>query len=83
MKIQVLGTGCAKCRKLKENATQAVTDAGVDCEVESVTDLDDILAFDVLMTPALVVDGQVMVSGAVPPAADIAVWIREARSEKS
>lgn len=78
MKIQVLGTGCPKCRKLKENAARAVAEAGFDCEVESVTDLEAILSFDVMMTPALVIDGRVKVTGAVPRVADISDWIREA-----
>jgi small redox-active disulfide protein 2 len=80
MKIQVLGTGCTKCRKLKDNAAKAVADVGIDCEVESVTDLDDILSFDVMMTPALVIDGRVKVTGAVPPVAEIGDWIREANA---
>jgi small redox-active disulfide protein 2 len=76
MKIQVLGTGCMKCRKLKENVAQAAASAGVDCEIESVTDLDRILAFDVLMTPALVIDGEVKVAGVVPSAGRIEEWLR-------
>ena len=76
MKIQVLGTGCMKCRKLKENAAEAVARAGIECEVEAVTDLDRILAFDVMMTPALVIDGEVKVAGVVPSAEKIAEWLR-------
>lgn len=76
MKIQVLGTGCVKCRKLKENAAQAVALAGLDCEVESVTDIDRIVEFDVMMTPALVIDGEVRVAGVVPSADLIAKWLR-------
>ena len=79
MKVQVLGTGCTKCRRLKENAQRAVTDVGVACEVEAVTDIEAIVSFDVMTTPALVIDGEVKVAGKVPPAADIAKWIREAR----
>ena len=76
MKIQVLGPGCTKCKKLKEHAVQAVAAAGVDCEVEYVTDFDRILEFDVMMTPALVIDGEVKVAGVVPPVARIAEWLR-------
>jgi len=83
MKIQVLGTGCTKCNKLKENAARAVTEVGLDCEVESVTDLADILAFDVMMTPALVIDGDVKVAGSIPPVADIGAWLREAEAKGS
>ena len=81
MKIQVLGTGCTKCRKLKENAQRAAMDLGLDCEVESVTDLDAILSFDVMTTPALVIDGEVKVAGAVPSVGDIEEWIRGAHTE--
>jgi len=81
MKIQVLGTGCRKCGQLKEHAARAVAEAGVDCEVEAVTDLDEIVAFDVMMTPALVIDGRVVVSGAVPAVGKIVDWIREAGTQ--
>jgi small redox-active disulfide protein 2 len=83
MKIQVLGTGCTKCNKLKESTVRAVAEAGLDCEVESVTDLAEIVSFDVMMTPALVIDGKVMVAGSIPPVADIGAWIREADAKDS
>jgi small redox-active disulfide protein 2 len=66
MKLQVYGTGCAKCKKLAQ-ATQLAADAlGVDYTLEKVTDLTEILAAGVMMTPALSVDGVVKVSGSVP-----------------
>jgi len=65
MKIQVLGTGCPKCKTLTQNAEAAVKDLGVDCEIEKVTDMDQILSFGVMMTPALVIDGEVRSSGKV------------------
>lgn len=65
MKIQILGTGCPSCVKLAENAKQAATEAGVDFEIEKVTDINQITAFGVMMTPALAVDGQVKVAGKV------------------
>ena len=77
MKIQVLGTGCPKCRKLKENVAQAVARAGIDCDVEEVTDIERIVEFDVMTTPALVIDGQVQVAGTVPPSDRIAGWLRD------
>ncbi|HMB71878.1 MAG TPA: thioredoxin family protein [bacterium] len=77
MKIQVLGTGCLKCRKLKENAARAITASGIECEVESVTDLDRILSFDVMMTPALVIDGEVKEAGHVASPSRIEEWLRE------
>jgi len=63
--IQVLGPGCAKCEKLKKNAEQAVQQAGVEAMVEKVSDINVITGFGVMMTPALVVDGEVKASGRV------------------
>ena len=64
-KIQILGTGCPKCRKLTENAEQAVKAAGAECEIEKVTDINAIMDFGVMMTPALAIDGEVKVAGKV------------------
>ena len=68
MKIQILGTGCPKCNQLYQNAQQAVAELAVDAELEKVTDLNDIMAFGVMVTPALAIDGQVKASGKVPTA---------------
>ncbi|HUV08949.1 MAG TPA: thioredoxin family protein [Spirochaetia bacterium] len=65
MKIQVLGSGCPKCKKLEENARAAVTAAGIRAEIEKVTDLDEIMNMGVMMTPALAVDGIVKSTGKV------------------
>jgi len=61
--IQVLGPGCAKCKKLFENVQQAVSELGIDCEVVKVTDINEITRYDVIMTPALTVDGVVKSCG--------------------
>ena len=66
MKIQILGTGCAKCNALMMAAEKAVQAIGLPYELEKVTDLRQIMAFGVMTTPALVVDGKVKVSGKVP-----------------
>lgn len=65
MKIQVLGTGCAKCKQLTANAERAVAELGLGVPVEKVEDLREIVKFHVMSTPALVVDGQVKSSGKV------------------
>lgn len=65
-RIQILGTGCPKCRKLAANAEDAAKQLGIDCELEKVTDINDIMRFGVMMTPALVIDGEVKVVGKVP-----------------
>ncbi len=66
MKIQVLGTGCAKCKLLAEQTERAVRELGLDAEVEKVTEITEILDFGVMMTPALAVDGEIKVVGKVP-----------------
>lgn len=71
MKIQILGTGCPKCRKLAENAEAAAKAAGADYTIEKVTDINEIMKFGVMMTPGLVVDGDVKAVGKVPTAAEI------------
>lgn len=70
-KLQVLGTGCPKCTKLAENAEAAAKALGVEYEMEKVTDINQILKFGVMMTPALVVDGVVKIVGKVPDAEQI------------
>lgn len=65
-KLQILGTGCPKCKKLAETAEAAAKALGVEYELEKVTDINEIMAFGVMMTPALVVDGEVKVVGKVP-----------------
>jgi small redox-active disulfide protein 2 len=65
-KIQILGTGCPKCKKLAENARTAAKDAGIECEIVKVTDINEIMKFGVMLTPALAIDGQVKVVGKVP-----------------
>ena len=66
MKLQILGTGCAKCNALRQTTEQAAQALGLPYELEKVTDLKQIMALGVMVTPALVVDGKVKVSGKVP-----------------
>jgi small redox-active disulfide protein 2 len=63
--IQILGTGCRKCRKLTENAQTAVAELGIDCEVVKVIDINEIVSFGVMITPAIAVDGEVKSAGKV------------------
>lgn len=62
-KLQILGTGCPKCKKLAENVEAAAGELGIDFEIVKVTDINDIMSFGVMMTPALAVDGEVKVMG--------------------
>ena len=70
-KIQILGTGCPKCKKLAELAQKAANELDMQYELEKVTDLNDIMNFGVMITPALVVDGEVKIAGKVPKIDDI------------
>lgn len=66
MKIQILGPGCFRCKKLTANAEAAAKELGLKCVVEKVTDIRKITEYGVIMTPALVVDGAVKIAGKVP-----------------
>ena len=71
MKLQILGTGCPKCQKLTETAEAAAKELGVEYEIEKVKDIEKIMAFGVMMTPALAVNGEVKVSGKLPSVDDV------------
>lgn len=71
MKIQVLGTGCAKCHKLEANVRAAVAELGSDAQVEKVEDVAAITSYGVMMTPALAIDGDVKIMGKVPGVEEI------------
>ncbi|RLB63066.1 MAG: thioredoxin family protein [Deltaproteobacteria bacterium] len=78
MKIAVLGTGCTKCNKLFALTEQALSEAGVTAELEKIESIDQIVSYGVLMTPALVIDGEVKCAGKLPSATRIAEWLRAA-----
>lgn len=71
MTIKVLGTGCSKCKAVQANAEKAVRELGLDVEVEKVTDIREIMEFQVMTTPGLVVDGKVKTTGRVPTSDEI------------
>ncbi len=70
-KIQILGTGCPKCKKLLNNAKEAADALGIDYELVKVDNIGDIAAFGVMMTPALAIDGDVKLVGKVPSAEEL------------
>ncbi len=70
-KLQILGTGCPKCKALAENVEAAAKELGIEYELEKVTDINEIMKFGVMMTPALAVDGEVKVVGKVPSTEEI------------
>jgi small redox-active disulfide protein 2 len=75
MVIKVLGTGCAKCHQLEENAKKAVAELGSDATVEKVENIKDIMKYGVMKTPALVVDEKVKVMGRVPTSDEIKKYL--------
>ena len=75
-KIQILGTGCAKCRMLAANAEAAIKDLGIEASLEKVTSINEIMKFGVMTTPALAVDGQVKVAGRVATVEEIKALFR-------
>jgi len=75
-KIKILGPGCMKCNKLRENVEQACRDSGVECEIEKVADIKKIMEFGVMMTPGLVVDGEVKSVGKVLSPDDIKKFLK-------
>ena len=75
MKIEILGTGCPKCKKLDENARKAVAELGKEAEIVKVTEIDKIISYGVMSTPALVVDGEVKSYGSIPDVEQIKKWL--------
>ena len=76
MEIKILGTGCAKCKKLEELVREAVDELGVDADIIKVTDLNEIMDYDIMMTPGLVVDGEIVCSGRLPKKDEILNWLQ-------
>ena len=75
MRIEVLGTGCAKCKKLYAEVEKAIAASNVKPELQKVEKIDDIMKYRVMVTPALVIDGEVMASGRIPSGKEIVDWI--------
>ena len=77
MKIQILGTGCPKCKKTYENAEQAIKDLDICADLEKVEDLKAIMGFGIMVTPALAIDGEVKAAGKIPSVEEIKRFIAE------
>lgn len=75
MNIAILGTGCDKCRRLYDTVREAVAQAGVEASLRKVEDIREIMAFKVLKTPAMAIDGEVKISGRVPTVAEVRVLL--------
>ena len=79
MEIKILGGGCAKCERLEKLARKVVEELGVEATFVKVKDLDAIMAYDIMSTPALVIDEQVKSSGRVPREEEVAEWVQAVR----
>ncbi len=75
MKIEVVGPGCPKCQKTEELVRKVINEKGIDAEIEHITDLNEMSSRGVLMTPAVIVDGDTKVSGKVPTEEEIRSWL--------
>lgn len=75
LKIKILGSGCANCKKLEAVARDAATTAGLQADFEKITDMNAIMAYDILSTPALVINDKVLASGRIPTKAEIQQWL--------
>jgi small redox-active disulfide protein 2 len=81
MDVKVLGTGCAKCKKLYIEAEKALAASALPASLTKVEKLDEIMKFGVMITPALVIDGEVKCSGRIPPVPEIVSWLKTAAAK--
>lgn len=78
LSVKVLGSGCANCKKLEKSARGAIARLGLDAQVEKVTDIGDIMSYNVLSTPGLVINEKLVSSGRLPSEAEITTWLTDA-----
>ncbi|MCX6651499.1 MAG: thioredoxin family protein [Methanomassiliicoccales archaeon] len=76
MKIEIFGTGCAKCKRLEKNVHEAVATAGIDAQVVKIEDIDAIMEQGIMVTPALAIDGDVKLMGKVPSVEELVRLIK-------
>ncbi len=77
MEIKVLGPGCPKCHQTEKHVKAAVTEAGVEAQIEKVTDVMEIAGYGVFGTPAVIIDGEVKSVGKIPTKEDIKTWLNK------
>jgi small redox-active disulfide protein 2 len=83
MDIKILGPGCARCFELERKARRAVDDLGIAANVEKISDIQKVIAYRIMATPGLVIEGQVKCAGRIPSVDEIKTWIREAEGTKT
>jgi small redox-active disulfide protein 2 len=76
--IKVLGSGCANCKRLEQIARKVISDMSVEADVIKVTDYNDIMSYNILSTPGLVIDEKVVSSGRIPTPAEVTTWVATA-----
>ena len=76
MNVKVLGTGCPNCKRLEKMVVEAIADLGIDATVTKVTDINEIMDFNILSTPGLAIDDLVVSSGRIPSKAEIVAWLK-------
>ena len=80
MNVKVLGTGCAKCKKLEETVKNVMKENNISGDIEKVTQIEDIMKYGIMMTPGLVVNGKVKSSGSIPKDDQILAWLKESEN---
>jgi small redox-active disulfide protein 2 len=76
--IKVLGSGCANCKRVEQIAHKVITDMGIEAEVIKVTDYAEIMAYNIMSTPGLVINEKVVSTGRIPTPAEITTWLADA-----
>ncbi|MBE0684317.1 MAG: TM0996/MTH895 family glutaredoxin-like protein [Anaerolineales bacterium] len=76
--IKVLGSGCANCKRVEQIARKVITDMGIEAEVVKVTDYNDIMTYNVLSTPGLVINEKLVSTGRIPTPAEVTTWVADA-----
>ncbi|HUS70047.1 MAG TPA: thioredoxin family protein [Anaerolineae bacterium] len=82
MEIKILGIGCANCKRVEGVARQVVAEMGVEATISEVTDMNDIVSYDILTTPGLVINEKVVSSGRIPSKAEVTSWVANALAEQ-
>ncbi|MCJ7619457.1 MAG: thioredoxin family protein [Anaerolineae bacterium] len=82
MEIKILGIGCANCKRVEGVARQVVAEMAVEATISEVTDMNDIVSYDIVATPGLVINEKVVSSGRIPSKAEVTSWVANALAEQ-